>query len=114
MIDSLYIHKIAVVRYIVSNQDTLGNFGSSSSPVNGGTYIPCRIEGYNAQMQYNPAGEREYNETIIYIPPQYILQLRDRVYDFSTSEYLGLVRGINVGLGFDSTIDHYEITLENK
>ena len=114
MINNLYIHKIIAVRYIVSGQDTMGTFSSSSSPINSGSFIPCRIEEYNSDMQYNPGGERNFNSTIIYIPPQYILELQDRIYTYGTSEYLGLVRGINPAFGVGGIIDHYEIILENK
>lgn len=115
MLDSLYIHKITVVRYANSGQDTLGNFVSSSTPVNSGNYIPCRIESYDESTKYNSGGERKINKTIIYVPYSYTLLLQDELTNYDTGEYLGKVSGINPALKAQSSdIDHYEISLENK
>lgn len=115
MLYNLYIHKIVVTRYSNSGQDTLGNFVSSSTPVNSGNYIPCRIESYDESTKYNTGGERKINKTIIYIPPEYVLLLQDEITNYDTGEYIGKIAGINPALKAQSTdIDHYEISLENK
>ena len=123
MLSSLYIHKIYAVRYAVAGQDSLGNFSSSSTPIGNGSsspvgttynYIPCRIEEDSSKQQYNPGGERDVNNTVIYVPPQYHLQLQDRIYDLN-AKYLGIVTGINNALkGISTDIDHYELIIENK
>jgi hypothetical protein len=115
MLDNLYIHKITALRYSNSGQDTLGTFVSSSSPVSSSLYIPCRIESYSEETQYNEGGLRKKNKTIIYIPPQYILMLNDEITNYDTNEYIGLVYGINPAIkAFSTDIDHWEIILENK
>lgn len=115
MLDNLYIHKITVLRYSNSGQDSLGTFASSSSPVSTSAYIPCRIESYNEETQYNEGGLRKVNKTIIYIPPQYTLMLNDEITNYDTKKYMGLVYGINPAIKALSTdIDHWEIILENK
>lgn len=119
MLDNLYIHKIQVVRYGDEYQNDFGEFVASTTArverLEGaiGDYIPCRIETYQDNTEYNLGGLREANKTIIYIPPQYRLELQDRIY--WKSEYIGLVKGINPALkGTTDELDHYEIILENK
>lgn len=115
MLSSLYIHKITVVRYSNSGQDSLGTFTASSVPVNGGSYIPCRIESNAEITEYNPSGQRKVNKTIIYIPPEYTLLPQDELTNYDTNEYIGIIDGINPALKANTTdIDHYEIILENK
>lgn len=115
MLSNLYIHKITVLRYANSGQDSLGTFTASSTPVNGGSYIPCRIESNAEITEYNKGGERKVNKTIIYIPPSYELHQADEITNYDTNEYLGLVDGINPAVkAFSTDLDHYEIILENK
>ena len=115
MLTSLYIHKITVVRYTNGGQDSLGTFTSSSTPVNDGDYIPCRIELSNDMTNYNQGGLRDVNKTIIYVPPEYALYLQDEITNYDTNEYLGLVSGINPAVkAFSTDLDHNEIIIENK
>lgn len=115
MLSNLYIHKITVLRYYNTGQDTLGTFTSSSSAINTGNYIPCRIESNAEITEYNPGGQRKVNKTIIYIPPEYTLLPQDEVTNYDTNEYLGIIDGINPALKANTTdLDHNEIILENK
>lgn len=115
MLSSLYIHKIIALRYYNTSQDSLGTFTSASSSINGGSYIPCRIESNAEIIEYNKGGERKVNKTIIYIPPEYELLQADEITNYDTNEYLGLVDGVNPAVkAFSTDLDHYEITLENK
>ena len=114
MLSSLFIHNIYVVREVNPTQGSLGNPAWSHSSVPGDNLtIPCRIEEYKDTVQYRESNLRDKNSTIIYIPSQYHLVLHDAVYNAHTGQYLGLVSGIDTALGAGSSIDHYEISVEN-
>lgn len=116
MLNSIYIHKITIVRWANTGQDAFGSQSKiSSSSVAGipSTGIPCRIETWNEIRQYRDSGERSEDKTIIYIPPQYTVLLSDDVY--SEGVYLGIIVGINPALkGTSKKIDHYELEIEDK
>jgi hypothetical protein len=124
MIDSLYIHKIAALRFSKGSTNSLGEpvysssvyMSSNDSTSTSQTTIPCRIEEYNEETEYRKSNLRLKNTTIIYIAPQYYLELADIIYDCTsgTSVYIGRIAAINNAVKAMSTdLDHYEIYIEN-
>lgn len=123
MIANVLIHRIYAIRLIKSGYNDLNepSMSSSSFIYNGSTTIPCRIETYQEKLEYNISGERVKNITLIYVPKEYLLKVDDLIYigssktpDLAQNQYLGKVIDVTPALtGFNNTIDHYEIKLEN-
>lgn len=116
MLSSLFIHKIQAVRWNRTGQDSLGENTASSSPLSNSPYIPARIESWDAKEEYRDSNGRPINKTLIYVPPQYILEVEDDIYNRTggINEYIGKVIGVNPGMKAHSTdIDHYEVMIEN-
>lgn len=124
-----FFHTITVIRFIQTSQNTLGEPNGSSSgftyssssgatPVN---EIPARIEEYEEKTQYRESNIRVSNSTLIYLPPQYLLQDKDWIYwgskhkvGTSINDYIGIVSGINPAYrGNTNTLDHWEVIIEN-
>lgn len=118
MLDNLYIHNIRVLRWGKTGQNAFGELvAQSSTPANIQGTLPCRIEEYQAVTEYNESNRRSVNKTLVYIPPEYILQSRDevtQVYSDGTTRRLGIVDGVNPALLANTTdLDHWEVTVKN-
>lgn len=111
MISNLFIHTITTTRPTQSSLNTLGEPVTSDVTVY--TNIPARIETYQEETKYLESNERKVNKTIIYVNSQYSnFQLQDKI--SRNSIYIGLVAGINPAvLGNSTSIDHYELIIEN-
>lgn len=109
MFTSLFRDTITVKRRTSSSQNEYGEETYSDTTIY--TNIPARIESYDASTQYRESGERAVDSTIVYTPTGYTFALQDKIYKGAV--YLGLISGINTALGSGTSIDHYELILED-
>ena len=122
MRDNQFIHQIYAVRYIKNGVNSFGEpnysgstfLGAGSSSSASTVYIPARVEGYDAIVQYRESNLRSVNKTIIYVQPAYNrFQIHDEVY-LSNGIKIGILSGINEAIkGTTTDVDHYELIVEN-
>lgn len=111
MIKSLFKDTITIKRKVEGSQDSLGEKSNVESAIY--TNIPARIEKENKTMEYNKAGSRIMNRTIIYLQKNYIALERDLI--FQNGSQIGIVETVVPAYGVGGNkIDHYELFLENE
>lgn len=117
MIFGLFNTTVTVKRRASTGRDSLNNpiYGAPTDGAGWSTVytgVPARLAFSSKAIQFAMTGERPKPSGVVYYPPNFALQVEDRILtaDSSTIEYT--VVSIVPGYINNTTIDHYEAIVQ--